>query len=58
VLLNFVGSQPRLSEVVLTSQGDTKGLVEELNQRFGRPSRIIGSLQQIEKPRRFTCHID
>jgi len=54
VLLNFVGSDPKLSEVVLRSQGDTTGLVEELNQRFGRPSRMIGRLQQSEKPRGFT----
>lgn len=54
VLLNFVGSEPQLSEVVLISQGDTTGLVGALNQRFGRPIRMTGKLQRSEQPRSFT----
>ena len=54
VLLNFVGSEPKLSEIILRSKGDTTGLVGELNQRFGRPTRMTGRLQQSEKPGGFT----
>ncbi|WP_036484053.1 hypothetical protein [Myxosarcina sp. GI1] len=54
VLFNFIGSEPQLSEIVFVSQGNTVGLVDELKQRFGRPSRAVGQLQQTRKPPKFS----
>ncbi|HHP7229598.1 MAG TPA: hypothetical protein ACFCUY_01915 [Xenococcaceae cyanobacterium] len=54
VLFNFVGSEPKLSELVLISQGKTIGLVDELKQRFGLPTRTIGELRQTSDSPRFS----